>query len=126
MNREIKFRGKRIDNGEWISGSYWNVELDLNHKHLILPPHVVDKDTLADYEVNPKTIRQFTGLKDKNGVEIYEKNIVKLLGKLYEVIFTLGKFVFAYDGGIIINPNYELCEVIDSIHEYPELPKGAK
>jgi uncharacterized phage protein (TIGR01671 family) len=65
---EIKFRGKRIDNGEWVYGYY--VVYDEGPegiKHIIQAPY-------RYYEVDPETVGQFTNQSDKNGKEAYEND----------------------------------------------------
>lgn len=75
--REIEFRGKRIDNGEFIYGDL----LQINDRTYIHPDHQGDLEDIdfgySFIEVIPESVGQFTGYRDKNKEKIYEKDIVK-------------------------------------------------
>ena len=74
MNRQIEFRGKRIDNGKWVYGYYVKYGFVGKEKHYIVPSYASD---LYAIEVDPSTIGQSTGLVDKNEKRIYEFDIVE-------------------------------------------------
>lgn len=127
--RQIKFRGKRLDNGEWVYGDLVHTIKDT----LILP---IDEGW-NQYSVNSETVGQFTGLFDKNGKEIYEGDIVKtpLLDPIFGDIlsdafdnapieFSNGSFVVSYYNGnhkIYIQDLYDKIKVIGNIHDNPSL-----
>lgn len=67
--REIKFRGKRIDNNEWVYGGYMK---NINGTYITDTDNFHLRKTYKNYLVYDETIGQFTGLCDKNNVEIYE------------------------------------------------------
>ena len=74
MKREILFRGKRADNGEWVYGYLIG--------NNVIVGEVVDFDddyfnTEFWYKVDPETVGQFTGLTDKNGTKVFEGGIVR-------------------------------------------------
>lgn len=73
MNREIKFRGKRIDNGEWIEGDLVHFE---SGSTFILSQSPGNEEAKLKNVVDPSTLVQFTGLYDISGREIYEGDIV--------------------------------------------------
>ena len=136
--REILFRGKRLDNGEWVYGSFLQVE----HEDGSFTTAIFQKkDACGDAEVSPATVGQYTGLKDKNGKRIFEGDIVVFSrGRnlpnsacLPEVIkynqgdcayqrYRLGRCVVRGGSGLLIQPDMMVsCEVFGNIHDNPEL-----
>ena len=152
--REILFRGKRIDNGEWVQGFYMHHS---NVAHYIIDIQYGGYEDIDGgffvprwYAVNPNTIGEYTGLTDKNGKRIFEGDVLEYNdGYDYfkgEVVFEAGSFgMGTYETIGIPNSrcdNYislwdlfwgqkatdELeiyyCEVIGNIHNNSELLKG--
>lgn len=70
----IKFKAKRLDNGEWIIGSFVVMKIPALSKTTI---GIVAAGGATLHEVDPSTVCQFTGLIDMNRVEVYENDIVK-------------------------------------------------
>lgn len=116
--REIEFRGKRIDNGEWV------------HGYLL----IYENEAYIFEEVDPDTVGQYTGLKDKNGKKIYEGDILSSdLGRPIVVEYKNGAFMLrcTYNENVyhdIFFPCDEVpqstiswTEVIGNIHDNKEL-----
>ena len=148
--REILFRGKSANNGEWVYGDL--VQLHDGRRYIINNRHgacIDDKgnflNTEAPFvcEVDPETVGQFTVLIDKNGKKIFEGDILKfqinihtfILGK---ITFLCGAFVFESteldrecDLAFVTFADDEIAlpkdciEVIGNIHDNPELMEGA-
>ena len=125
MNREILFRGKRVDNGEWVYGylvkrpsaCYIGVH---NPWSIIVPPNDPD-DRGGEYWIDPETIGQYTGLTDKNGVKIFEGDILKWDEKEWGCPF-FETVTWNYERfGIRHREWKNFCEVIGNIFDNPEL-----
>lgn len=142
MKREILFRGKRKDNGEWVYGVF----LKSYCVYVGYEASAAIYDGKRFYEVFPEAIGQFTGLTDKNGVKIFEGDIVrwddrskgqywrvgaiKWVKSHYQIdaysfesrrpndkwhsTFNFGCFAYEGDG---------ILEIIGNIHDNPELLK---
>ena len=142
--REIKFRGKRIDNGEWVHGYIVKVASPCGLGWVMHIPAKDPDDNHRVVQVDPATIGQYTGLNDKNGVEIYEGDIVSPSNSWnpeLKFVVTFGKGVFdsgyySFTGFYLISDDgrqgedqYEISkdsvyEIIGNIHDNPELLGG--
>ena len=131
--REIKFRGKRIDNGEWVYGFYFTSLSE--QEEIVHNIRSVSKEGgYKDYLVDPETVGQFTGLYDKNNVPIYEGDIcqsytftksgAEFKEHAMPIVFRDGMFAFGYYS---VNLTYFISEyeleVIGNIYDNPSLIK---
>lgn len=121
MNREILFRGKRVDSSEWFEGSYW-----LSRSAVRETTYITDGYGNL-FCVIPETIGQYTGLNDKNGVKIFEGDILKFRSGIYSVEWDNEHSKFLQRDGQFSRELHiwiAKSEIVGNIHDNPELLKG--
>ena len=127
--REILFRGKRVDNGEWETGSLLVERMNTSDQQVMIADKMTGYPTL----VLPETVGQYTGLTDKNDTKIFEGDIirdedgdimvVKWLKTSAAFVLEPKPFASIYFYGTLSSR----IEVIGNIHDNPELlERGAK
>lgn len=120
--REIIFRGKRVDDDEWVYGFLTKMWAKY---------HIIDEyNENVAYKVVPETVGQYTGLTDKNGKKIFEGDIVKFSHPAFNksrigvISYEMNEtgFVLRYKGDYSwIAYTNEFYEVIGNIYDNPEL-----
>ena len=145
--REILFRGKRLQGGEWVEGYFFKSDINKKEREsgkatLIFTP---DCDTFImvpechnSFMVVSDTVGQYTGLTDKNGKRIFEGDIVKtsdithegviqIPGESFEIAMRKGCWVMvAGEDWDFLETNHECIQVIGNIHGNQELLKGGE
>lgn len=99
----IKFKAKRLDNGEWIIGSFVVMKIPALSKTTI---GIVAAGGATLHEIDPSTVCQFTGLKDSKGNELFEHDIIHFLG-----FWHTAEMIWSED-------NYSFMAVCENKHFY--------
>lgn len=141
MENRYLFKAKRLDNREWVTGQYVK-GLDMCDKevHLIFEPTTIfysSGETDGWSEIDPSTLCQCTGLRDKNGKLIWENDVVKdKHGNFYKAFWQDNYYQFSWiciksDNKLFIEAKWNLwsiknfeIEVIGNIFDDKELEKG--
>lgn len=109
--REIKFRGKRVDNGEWVYGM-----LDCIYKDdgVTTISYLDNEGYYCEDKVDYETVGQFIGVLDKNSREMYEDDVMQIVN---------GKCKVDMHYSTLYHIEHHKIEVIGNIHDNPELLK---
>lgn len=122
--RDIKFRGKSIDNGEWV---YGDLLIQKNSRQCLIRTYDTELQEYVFHEVSPETVGQYIEFKDRNEKEIYEGDIIKTNdGMVCEVVYEEEwcRFVCVYKNGAVGHMPFIIEEdgiVIGNVFENPEL-----
>ena len=145
--REILFRGKRLQGGEWVEGYFFKSDINKKEREsgkatIIFTP---DCDTFImvpechnSFMVVSDTVGQYTGMKDKNGKRVFEGDVVKtsdvthegfiqIPGESFEIAMRKGCWLMVSgEDWDFLETNHECIKVIGNIHDNPEMLKGGE
>ena len=152
--REILFRGKRLDNGEWVSsGNLITFNDEGEGKQFFIPQmnakctcthdeqdNIISFDSGMFYKVDPETVGQFTGLTDKNGKRVFEHDVIKHdfgdeIGVIRYGEYRGGHVGFYVDwvrgtASELLRKDLaywmKIVEILGNIHDHPELLGGVE
>ena len=119
--REHKYKAKRLDTGKWIEGYLWR---DTTASYYIRKEIALAYAKMVDFEVDPNTLCEFTGLCDKNRNMVWEHDIVEQYGSRNEIKFGIWNCGCCYDVYGYSTYDYfdpDEIEVIGNIFDNPEL-----
>lgn len=131
--REVLFRGKRVNNGEWVEGNLFIPDKEDTPTQICIGINIIR----INYDVIPETVGQFTGLTDKNGKKIFEGDIIKTkYGRLCIVVWFSSPTYVGWDLKVVETvdnclhtkkPDFsdlyysDNLEIVGNIHDNPEL-----
>ena len=145
--REIIFRGKRADNGEWVNGNLYTDKNKTEILKLCVWENYNNREVVCNFPIDKATVGQFIGVKDKDGNKIFEGDIVECVswneyfsdpttGKVMEPFRRRMEVVFMAGGFKLVEHLPQPCKdnvwnmivegdltVIGNIHDNPELLK---
>jgi uncharacterized phage protein (TIGR01671 family) len=134
--REILFRGKRKDNGEWVEGSGINTQYDIRgEKHIYIGVLISSEthpkmQTIAWYEVIPETVGEYTGFTDKNDKKVFEGDICIADSLPFVVEWNTYECGFYWRDSIKVREFFggiaKSSNIIGNRHDNPELLSGEK
>lgn len=130
--RDLSFRAKRIDNGEWVYGDLCHGEYGkvfiLYDNDAVITSKKNELTSWGFIEVDPETIGMYTGFQDSKGLRIYDGDILQLTGSYEETDGSMQPYEeihkIVYMGGCFYALNIKgfpywpsLCEMVDGLHE---------
>lgn len=130
VNREVLFRGRRLDTGEWVYGTLAYAASDKFMYGAYIMPEIyavqaVDGALLIGgyIEVDPATVGQYVEQKDKNGNRVFEGDVVVFSKKRFVIKYVkkYARFAGTRPGCVFAGFMLWSCEVIGNIHDTPGL-----
>lgn len=107
MNREHLFKGRNVENGDWVEGGYVS-KIDANQYRAIVRHYIIDEETSEFIEVYKDSVCEYTGFKDESKTKIWENDYISFMDKTSDGKTFVNEALVIFHNGMWMLDEFEI------------------